>query len=191
MAKNNSNDPPGDELPDDFFDDDGEDNGGEDGDGNDFWEGMELSEQSEEEMRAERKERHDRIYGHRVYKQAEEVYRVTEALVASMQSKEEGKVKDESIAALLMEAALMIQPKIAGAIGSQDYFCAMQNAAIIRDRAEYLRLVTNTLHHLTKVDRSHCKIHRQEMEKFRVVFCEWMDEVKKYDKIGDDEWNVF
>ncbi|MBC7864948.1 MAG: hypothetical protein IAF38_18385, partial [Bacteroidia bacterium] len=57
--------------------------------------------------------------------------------------------------------------------------------------AEYLRLATGTLHHFTKVDRNHCKLHRAEMEKFRKIFCEWMNEVKNYEKIMDDEWNVF
>ncbi|MBC7863196.1 MAG: hypothetical protein IAF38_09490, partial [Bacteroidia bacterium] len=143
MAKKDNNDPPEDDnLPDDFFGDE-EDGDEEDGDGeeeNEFMDEFDSEEPSEEDKRdfeKERKERQNKITGHPVYKQAEEVYRMTEALVASMQPKSKEEDYDEAMANLLMQSATIICPKLAGAIGSENYTIAMQNAAIIRDNAEY------------------------------------------------------
>jgi hypothetical protein len=180
------------DLPDDFFDDDDDENEDEEEEG-EGWEFDEddLDDFDEEEYKRERKEKHDRLHNHPLYKQAMEILHLTEALVASMQPKKGFEAGEDAQAGMLMESAMMLAPKIAGAMSSEDYVYSMQNAAIIRHHAEHLRLSTNTLHHFCRVDRKHCKLHRAEMEKFRELFCEWMEEVKKYDRPFDDEWNVF
>jgi hypothetical protein len=200
MSRKKDQDPPDDfdenTPPEDFYNDDDDAHGGSEGDEEseeDEEFGFEdFDELDEEEFEREMKEREDRIQNHPIAKHAEEIYHLTEALIASLQPKEgfEG-MHDEDAGIEIRSAAMMLGPKIAGALGSQEYTCAMQNAAIIRDNAEYLRLCTNTLHHFYEVDKNHLRLHRSEMERFRKLFIEWVKEIKNYERFGDDEWGLF
>jgi hypothetical protein len=197
MSKRKDQDPPDDfdedTPPEDFYeddDDDGESESGEEEEGFEFDD--DFDEMDEEELEREMKEREDRIVNHPIAKHAEEIYHLTEALLASLQPKPGFEhMLDENSGSEIRNAAMMLGPKIAGALGAMEYTYAMQNAAIIRDNAEYLRLCTNTLHHFYEVDKKHLRLHRSEMEKFRKLFKEWVTEIRNYEKFGEDEWGLF
>jgi hypothetical protein len=202
MAKR-KNDPPDDfdenTPPESFYggDDDkgdNENNNDDDDEGDDdmseFFDG-DFSE-DDEEIEREIRARDEEIENHPITRAAEEIYHLTEALIASLQPKPGMEdMHNEDSCSEIRSAAMMLGPKIAGAMAANEYTIALQNAAIIRDNAEYLRLCTNTLHHFYNVDKKHLRLHRSEIEKFRKLFIDWVKEIRNYEKLGDDEWGLF
>lgn len=201
MSGRKDQDPPDDfdenTPPEDFYEDDDDDNAGfDDHEDDDEDEGFSFDfdeeELNDEEAERQLREDQERIQNHPMTIHAEEIYHLTEALIASLRPKpgfEE--MHDEEAGSEIRHAAMMLGPKISGALASKEYTYAMQNAAIIRDNAEYLRLCTNTLHHFYEVDKKHLRLHRSEMEKFRKLFKEWVKEIKDYEKLGEDDWGLF
>ncbi len=198
MSRRKDQDPPDDfdenTPPEDFYGDDNDDESGLEGESDfDFdFDEEDFEDMDEEEVEREMKEREDLIANHPIAIHAEEIYHLTEALIASLQPKPGYEhMLDEHSGSEIRSAAMMLGPKIAGALGAQEYTYAMQNAAIVRDNAEYLRLCTNTLHHFYEVDKKHLRLHRSEMEKFRKLFKEWVNEIRNYERFGEDEWGLF
>jgi hypothetical protein len=93
---------------------------------------------------------------------------------------------------IIQESLLLIKTKLHSALRSNSYLVCVQNAAIIRNHAEYLRLASHTLNSLQSFDREHVAVFRQEMEEFRELFKAWAKEIKKMDKgKHEDEWGLF
>jgi hypothetical protein len=139
-----------------------------------------LSDEEKEEIEREEKAKQKAIRTSPIYKKAFEIYETVNALVESLP--EEDKEFHQSI---LMESAMMLAPKLAGAMGSDSWLICMQNASIIRYHAEYLHTSTSGLRMFTKVEKDYVKILRTEMEEFRELFKEW---VKTFDKLEQEEW---
>jgi hypothetical protein len=124
---------------------------------------------------------------HPLYKKANEIFQVVQAIVESMD--EEGK---EMQGNLLRESAMMLAPKLAGAMGSDSWLICMQNGAIVREHAAYLLISVHGLRDFTTVDESYIKVLRKEMEEFRTLFSEWMKEVHAMEaEEFEDEWGLF
>ena len=139
-----------------------------------------LSDEEKDELAREEKAKQKAIRTSPIYKKAFEIYETVNALVESLP--EEDKEFHQSI---LMESAMMLAPKLAGAMGSDSWLICMQNASIIRYHAEYLHTSTSGLRMFTKVEKDYVKILRTEMEEFRELFKEW---VKTFDKLEQEEW---
>lgn len=146
-----------------------------------------FSDEEKEEMEREEKAKKQAIRTSPVYKKASEIYNTVSALVESLPEKDK-----EFHQSILLESAMMLAPKIAGAMSSESWLLSMQNAAIIRYHAEYLHTSTSGLRLFTKVEKDYVKVLREDMEEFRELFKDW---VKTFEKIEHedytDEWGLF
>ncbi|GAB3722350.1 hypothetical protein [Flavobacterium koreense] len=123
-----------------------------------------------------------------IYQKAELLFQLVQSLVASLPE------EDEYIQAtkhLMMEDAMIIPAKIAGAEGGDMYSIRMQNAAIIREHAMHLYVQVGSLRfHKEYKDLEYVKLIRNEIDAFRLLFIEW---VKSFDTTNYywDEWELF
>lgn len=128
-----------------------------------------------------------RMRNHPLFIQAQEIIEVVNSLVESI--KDEG--LKEMYGSTMTESAYIILAKLSGAITSESYSMAMQNAAIIREHGEYLRVATSGLHMLDESHTEYIIVLRDEMEKFRNLFRSWIIELKQLDDEMEDEWGLF
>jgi hypothetical protein len=142
---------------------------------------------NDEEANNAYQEEQKRKRNHPLYKQSKEVIEVVRALVESI--KDEG-LKD-MYGSTMTESAYIIAAKLSSALTAELYTLAMQNAAIIRDHAEYIRISTSGLHMLDESHTEYIVVLREEMEKFRALFKEWVKEIQKLDDEIEDEWGLF
>ena len=124
-----------------------------------------FEEPSAEDMAEARKER-DRIQHMPVMLKAKQIFELTKALVSV--------IDDEhpfaSLKEMMMEDAIMLAPKIAGAEGGDLYSLRMESAVLIQYHAKQLSIQTNTLSYEQMVDQTYVKLLREEIEQFRKLF---------------------
>jgi hypothetical protein len=156
-------------------------------DDNDFFDFDDLTPEEKEEMDREYREKNKRIKTSPVYKKAKEVLHTVTALLESLSEDDK-----EFYSSTLVESAMMLAPKIAGAMASESWLLSMQNAAIIRYHAAYLHTSTSGLKMFTSAQKEYVQVLRTEMEEFRELFNEW---VKSFSKLENedytDEWGLF
>lgn len=123
-----------------------------------------------------------------LYQKAELIFQLVNSLVASLPE------NDEYIQAtkhLMLEDAMLIPAKIAGAEGGDLYSIRMQNAAIIRDHVMHLYVQVGSLRfHEAYKDLEYVTLIRQEIENFRVLFITWVEGFDTNNHIWDD-WRLF
>lgn len=90
---------------------------------------------------------------------------------------------------LILENAMIIGPKLRGAMSVDMYILKMQNAAIVRRNAiEIIEQVTYAV--LSDfVGEEYENVIRESMDEFRLLFKEWVQTFKKDDI--EDEWGLF
>jgi hypothetical protein len=92
---------------------------------------------------------------------------------------------------MMMEDAITIPAKIAGAEGGSLYSIRMQNAAIIRSHALHLYAQLGSLRFHSKFkDLEYVTLLRYELDEFRLLFVEWVASFDKENYIWD-EWELF
>jgi len=144
-----------------------------------------FEEPTPEDMAEARKER-DRIQNMPVMKKAKQIYELTKALT--------GVIDDEhpfaSVKDMMVEDAMMLAPKIAGAEGGDLYSLRMESAVLIQYHAKQLSIQANTLSYEKMVDQKYVKLLREEIEEFRKLFVKWVD---TFDNMNDiyDGWIRF
>ena len=132
-------------------------------------------------------ERDKKIHNHPLFKKAEEVYKIVSALIENFPEEEK-----EMHAGILMESAMILAPKLAGAIGSDSWLISMQNAAIIRYHAQNLHTATSSMDMENESDQRYVQLLRTEMEEFRMLFKEWVKSLNALeDEDYSDEWGLF
>src|SRR4051794_15840686 len=114
-----------------------------------------LSPEEQEELEREFRERKDKMKRHPLLVKENEVYEVVSAFIESL----DGDAK-EMYGSTLMESALVINAKLAGAIGSNNWLLCMQNASLIRYHAEYLHTSTSGLTDFTNADKDYVIVLR-------------------------------
>lgn len=130
----------------------------------------------------------DKTYNLPVYQKAELIYQLVESLVASLP--EEDLFLQET-KHFMRDDAMMITAKIAGAEGGDLYSIRMQNAAIIRDHAMHLYVQVGSLRmHQNFKELEYVQLIRKEIDEFRLLFIEWVDNFDKNNHIWD-EWGLF
>jgi hypothetical protein len=162
----------------------------EDEDDNDFGDFNFDDLTPEEKEKIDRKMREEETMrkNHPMTKQGEEIYRVTTALVESI----EDEMEREMFGGPLLESCMMISAKLAGAIGSDSWLLSMQNAAIIRSHAEYMLTATSGMKYESNIDQRYVQMLRNEMLKFRDLFAEWVKEIHRMEhEEYVDEWGLF
>jgi DNA replication initiation complex subunit (GINS family) len=146
-----------------------------------------LSPEEQKELEREFCEKEEKIKKHPLRVKGNEIYEVVSAFIESLEDDAK-----EMYGSALMESALLINGKLAGAIGSDNWLICMQNASLIRYHAEYIHTSTSGLTAFTNADKDYVKVLRTTMQEFRELFIEW---VKTFDSFGKDdytdEWGLF
>ena len=146
-----------------------------------------LTPEEQEELEREFRERQDKIKRHPLRIKGNEIYEVVSAFIESLS----GDAK-EMYASTLMESALIINGKLAGAMSGDHWLLCMQNASIIRYHAEYLHTSTSGLKAFTDADADYIKVLRTTMQEFRELFKEWVKTFDSFEKEDyEDEWGLF
>lgn len=140
-----------------------------------------------EELQNEQRRKEEFARQHPLLKQSKEILSIVSTLLDTC--------SDERVTAHhgagLRESAMVVMVKLSSAIQSEDYLISMQNAAIIRDHAEYLRLSNHLLSSSGAFDETYVAMFRREMEQFRLLFREWAQTISKMERDGEDEWGLF
>jgi hypothetical protein len=158
-------------------------------DDDDFDMNDELSDEENEELNQEMERRRRSVKNHPLFKQVNEASHTLKTLLESSNQSGEDL---ESFTESLTGAMMVVTAKLYAALGSDSYLVCMQNAAIIRNEAEYLRLSSHMLNFSKNYDKAYVSVFREEMEKFRILFIEWAKQIHTMDRDGlEDEWGLF
>lgn len=159
------------------FDDD------DDFDINDF----NFEDDNPEETKREMDEEHKRVRDMPLMQKAKEIFDLTHAICESMPDDND---YIEMYRSLLMENAIMLAPKIAGAEGIEDYGLKMENAVIIKMNAMQLRTQLDGCEIFDLVKDDYLDILREAIDEFKILFSAWVKKFEKYN-IYDDGWGLW
>lgn len=121
-----------------------------------------------------------------VYKTAYEIVRTTKAIVDSIDDQ-----KDQwNLKNLMMQNAMTLPAKIAGAEAVELFSIKMENAVLIKIAARELQSHVSLCKQLQLNDYDYLNILDKEITDFREIYNEW---VASFDPTVDidDGWNVF
>ncbi|MEC4003640.1 hypothetical protein OX283_003130 [Flavobacterium sp. SUN052] len=123
-----------------------------------------------------------------IYKKAELIFQLVQSLLASLPEDDE---YIQGTKHLMLEDAMIITAKIAGAEGGDLYSIRMQNAAIIRDHAMHLYVHVGSFRFQKNYkDQEYVKLIREELDAFRLLFIDWVANFDSNNHIWD-EWGLF
>jgi len=131
-----------------------------------------------------------------LFKKAEEIRELAEAIVESAPENDEG--KGTRFSAIMMERskndimsnAFMIEAKIAGAYGLDLYDLQMENACLIRRACREMVVALRGLEMAGHSEQAHFDLLRKAVEEFRPLFVEWVATFKDSERMWDD-WGLF
>jgi hypothetical protein len=166
----------------------------EDNDDDDFnFNFDDLSPEEKAEIEREMKEKEEYRRNHPLFKQANKIYSTVDSLLASFKEGSHAEMYGDT----MMSSAMMLAPKLAGAIGSESWLLCMQNASLIRYHAEHLLTSTSGLKMFDEegekgVDSTYVQILREEVLEFQRLFRDWVKEINRMEhEEYVDEWGLF
>ncbi len=146
-----------------------------------------LSPEENERVEREMREKRERLHNHPLYLKADEIFHTVHTMSETLEQEER-----EMYMRSLLESAMMLAPKFAGAMASESWTVCMQNAAIMRYHAQYLYASTSMLHLMSGVPEEYVKVLRTELKDFRELFRAWVKTFKNLEDEGiEDEWGLF
>lgn len=122
-----------------------------------------------------------------VYQKAEEILELTERIVNLFES---GGM-EEMHRSMMLEDAMILQVKIAGAQAMDDYILKMENAVIIKIHARSLLATTSSLKYMETIDTRYLQLLRDEIEAFRLLFLKWVNSFQIDTTKDPDGWGLF
>jgi hypothetical protein len=123
-----------------------------------------------------------------IYQKAMSISKLVDSLMLALP---EDDVFLQQSKGMMMEDAIIIPAKIAGAEGGSLFSIRMQNAAIIRSHALHLYAQLGSLRFHSKFkDLEYVTLLRHELDEFRLLFVEWVATFDKENYIWD-EWELF
>lgn len=138
-----------------------------------------------EEIRREIEEEDKRVRNMPIMKKAEEIYELTNAICESMSD-------DDPMAdmtkGLMLENAMILSSKIAGAEGGDLYPLRMENAVLIRINAKQLLTQCTSCEVFELASDDYIQLLRNAVEEFRLLFIEWTKGFDKTNVLIEDEW---
>ncbi len=150
-----------------------------------MWDDFDNNEDWEDESEFDPKAQRDQIYSHPLMKKANEIVSLTHALVGSLDE-----ARKELYGGMMMEDAMVMSAKFAGAEGVNDYILKMENATIMKVHARHLNSMTYQL----AVEETHAEEHlnllREAIEEFKTLFVAWVKGFDPTDRY-DDGWGLF
>lgn len=124
-----------------------------------------------------------------IYKKAEEIFQLTDALIKTLPTDDE--FLQETTVRFMLEDAMIIPVKISGAEAVELYDLKMENAAIIRKAARELYVRAGSLQYEEKVEiKEYIELLRNEIQAFRLLFIDWVAEFDAWNYIID-RWGLF
>lgn len=122
-----------------------------------------------------------------IYKKGKEIYEVVHQICDLIDDENPhlGHVK-----AIMLEDAMLLTVKVAGATGGQLYDIKMECAAIIRKAARELMVQNHSLEMFGFEHVEYFQIVRDLIEEYRLLFIEWVAGFDKWDYIID-RWGLF
>lgn len=122
-----------------------------------------------------------------VYVKAREIYHTVRQITDLIPDEDEFL---SEIKAIILEDAMIIPAKIAGAEGGDLYDIRMENAAIIRKAANDLKIQNHNLEMFGFEHVDYYKIVRKQIDEFRLLFIDWVAGFDKTNYIVD-RWGLF
>jgi hypothetical protein len=124
-----------------------------------------------------------------IFQKAELIFQITQGLVQIIPV--ENEFLQETTVRFMLENAMIIPVKIAGAEAADLYDLRMENAAIIRKSARELYVQAGSLRFEEGIsDKDYILLLRNEIDEFRLLFIDWVDSFDQWNYIKDD-WGLF
>jgi len=124
-----------------------------------------------------------------LYQKAEQIFKITQGLVEIVPADNE--FLQETTVRFMLEDAMIIPAKIAGAHGIELYDLKMENATIIRKAARDLYIQAGSLRFEEDIlDKDYINLLRDEIDEFRLLFIDWVASFDVWNYIKDD-WGLF
>jgi len=122
-----------------------------------------------------------------IYKKGWEIYEVVDRICQLIPEDDEmlGQVKS-----IILEDAMMLTVKVAGAEAGQLYDIKMEAAAIIRKAALNLMIQNHTLEMFGFEHVEYFRIVRNLLEEYRLLFIDWVSKFDRWNYIID-RWGLF
>jgi len=122
-----------------------------------------------------------------IYKKGWEIYEVVDRICQLIPEDDEmlGHVKS-----IMLEDAMMLTVKIAGAEAGQLYDIKMEAAAIIRKAALNLMIQNHSLEMFGFEHVEYFRIVRNLLDEYRLLFIDWVSKFDRWDYIID-RWGLF
>lgn len=122
-----------------------------------------------------------------IYKKGMEIFEVVHQICELIPDDDEmlGHVKG-----VMLEDAMLLTVKVAGATGGQLYDIKMESAAIIRKAARELMIQNHSLEMFGFEHVEYYQIVRDLIEEYRLLFIDWVAGFDKWDYIID-RWGLF
>jgi hypothetical protein len=124
-----------------------------------------------------------------LYQKAEQIFKITQGLVEIFPADNE--FLQETRVQFMLENAMIIPAKIAGAQAVELYDLKMENATIIRKAARELYVQAGSLRFEEDIsDKDYILLLRKEIDEFRLLFIDWVAGFDVWNYIKDD-WGLF
>lgn len=122
-----------------------------------------------------------------IYKKGMEIFEVVDQICQLIDDNDEmlGHVKG-----VMLEDAMLLTVKVAGAEGGQIYDIRMECAAIIRKAAHELMIQNHSLEMFGFEHMEYFQIVRDLLEEYRLLFIDWVSGFDKWNYIID-RWGLF
>ena len=120
---------------------------------------------SMEMMSSTFEKKQDRIYKHPLMKKAKDVVDLTRALVGSLDE-----ARKELYGSIMMEDAMIMSAKFAGAEAIPDFVAKMENAMLMKIHAKSLNSMTYQLAMEETHAEEHLQLLRAAIEEYRKLF---------------------
>jgi hypothetical protein len=131
----------------------------------------------------------DELHQLPLYQKAEQIFKITQGLVEIVPSDNE--FLQETTVRFMLEDAMIIPAKIAGAHAVELYDLKMENATIIRKAARELYVQAGSLRFEKDIlDKDYILLLRKEIDEFRLLFIDWVAGFDMWNYIKDD-WGLF
>ncbi|TDW51930.1 hypothetical protein EV144_101608 [Flavobacterium sp. 270] len=124
-----------------------------------------------------------------IFQKAEQIFQLTQGLVQIVPL--ENEFLQETVVKFMLENAMIIPAKIAGAEGVDLYDLRMENATLIRKAAKELYVQVGSLRFEKGIrDKDYIELLRNTIEEFRFLFIDWVAGFDKWSYIKDN-WGLF
>jgi hypothetical protein len=123
-----------------------------------------------------------------VYKQWRELFGLVVAFAENLED-EKDENNQSTTKSLIYQNALIVAPKIIGAVSVDTYTMKMENAALVRYNCKQMLEQINFAVLMGWSDENYKRVIEDSVEQFKSLFCIW---VATFRKEGDeDDWGIF